>query len=107
MNKVILLGNLTRDPELSFTPGGSPVCKFGMAVNRKYKKGDEWVDEPCFIDITVWGKSGEACAEYLSKGSQALVDGRLQFSMWEDGGKQRSKLEVVANDVQFIGGKKE
>ena len=103
-NHVTLLGNLTRDPELKFTQGGSALCKFGLAVNQKYKKGDEWVEDPVFVDITVWGKQAENCAEYLKKGSPVLVDGRLNFSQWEtDDGQKRSKLDVTAMSVQFLG----
>ena len=103
-NKVLLMGNLTRDPELRFTSNGSALAKFGLAVNRKYKAGEEWKEEVCFVDITVWGKQAENCAEYLSKGRPVFIDGRLQFSSWEtDDGQKRSKLEVVANMVQFLG----
>ncbi len=103
-NKVLLMGNLTRDPELRFTSGGSALTKFGLAVNRKYKAGDDWKEEVCFVDITVWGKQAENCAEYLSKGRPVFIEGRLQFSTWEtDDGQKRSKLEVVANAVQFLG----
>jgi len=103
-NKVILMGNLTRDPDLKFTQGGSALCKLGLAVNQKYKKGDEWVEDPVFVDITVWGKQAENCAEYLKKGSPVLVDGRLNFSQWEtDDGQKRSKLDVTAMSVQFLG----
>ncbi|MEE9259242.1 MAG: single-stranded DNA-binding protein [Nitrospinaceae bacterium] len=103
-NKVLLLGNLTRDPELRYTPNGAAVASFGLAVNRKYKQGDDWKDEVCYVDITVWGKQAENCAEYLNKGSQAFIDGRLHFQSWEtDAGQKRNKLEVVANNVQFLG----
>jgi single-strand DNA-binding protein len=103
-NKVLLMGNLTRDPELRFTSSGSALAKFGLAVNRKYKAGEEWKEEVCFVDITVWGKQAENCAEYLSKGRPVFIDGRLQFSTWEtDDGQKRNKLEVVANSVQFLG----
>jgi single-strand DNA-binding protein len=75
-----------------------------LAVNRKYKAGEEWKEEVCFVDITVWGKQAENCAEYLSKGRPVFIDGRLQFSTWEtDDGQKRNKLEVVANSVQFLG----
>ena len=98
------MGNLTRDPELRFTSNGSALAKFGLAVNRKYKAGEEWKEEVCFVDITVWGKQAENCAEYLSKGRPVFIDGRLQFSTWEtDDGQKRNKLEVVANTVQFLG----
>lgn len=103
-NEVLLMGNLTRDPELRFTSNGTGLCKFGLAVNRKYKAGDEWKEEVTYIDITVWGKTAENCAEYLSKGRPVFIEGRLQFSQWEtDDGQKRSKLEVVANQVQFLG----
>ena len=102
-NKVMLMGNLTRDPELRFTANGSAVASFGLAVNRKFKQGDEWVDDVCFVDRTVWGKQGENCAEYLSKGRPAFIEGYLKFSTWESDGQKRNKLEVVANTVQFLG----
>ena len=103
-NKVLLMGNLTRDPELRYTSGGTAVASFGLAVNRKFKQGEEWKDEVCFVDITVWAKQGENCAEYLNKGSLAFIEGRLNYQTWEDkqSGQQRSKLEVVANNVQFL-----
>ena len=102
-NKVMLMGNLTRDPELRYTSNGAAVTSFGLAVNRKFKQGDEWKEDVCFVDITVWGKQGENCAEYLSKGRPAFVEGRLQFSTWESDGQKKSKLDVVANTVQFLG----
>ena len=103
-NKVLLMGNLTRDPELRFTAGGTPVASFGIAVNRKYKSGDDWKEEVCFVDVTAWGKQGENCAEYLNKGSGVFVEGRLNMQSWEtDDGQKKNKLEVVANVVQFLG----
>jgi len=105
LNKVVLIGNLTRDPELRYIPSGSAICKFGLAVNRKYKAGDEWKDETTFVDITVWGKQGETASEYLSKGRQVCVEGRLTYSQWEtDDGQKRSKLEVTGERVIFLGG---
>lgn len=102
-NKVLLLGNLTRDPELRFTAGGAAVASFGLAVNHKYKQGDEWKDEVCFVDITVWGKMAENCTEYLSKGRSVFIEGRLKYSSWESkDGQKRNKLDVVANMVQFL-----
>ena len=102
-NKVHLMGNLTRDPELRYTSGGTAVASFGLAVNRKFKQGEEWKDEVCFVDITVWAKQGENCAEYLNKGSLVFIEGRLNYQTWEaEGGQKRSKLEVVANNVQFL-----
>ncbi len=98
------MGNLTRDPELRFTPSGAAVASFGLAVNRKYKQGDDWKDEVCYVDISAWGKQGENCAEYLHKGSPVFIEGRLQFRSWEtDDGQRRNKLDVVANTVQFLG----
>jgi single-strand DNA-binding protein len=102
-NKVLLMGNLTRDPELRYTASGAAVASFGLAVNRKFKQGEEWKDEVCFVDITVWGKQGENCAQYLNKGSLVFLEGRLNYQTWEaDGGQKRNKLEVVANNVQFL-----
>ena len=102
-NKVMLMGNLTRDPELRYTTNGSAVANFGLAMNRKYKVGDELKEEVCYVEITVWGRQGENCAEYLSKGRPAFVEGYLKFSTWESDGQKRNKLEVVANTVQFLG----
>ena len=103
-NKVMLMGNLTRDPELRFTTNGAAVSGFGLAMNRKYKQGDEWKEEVCFVDITVWGKQAENCAEYLSKGRPVFVEGHLRLNSWEtDTGEKRNKLEVVANSVLFLG----
>ena len=102
-NKVMLMGNLTRDPELRFTANGSAVASFGLAVNRKFKHGDEWKDDVCFVDITVWGKQAENCQKYLSKGRPAFIEGYLKFSTWESEGQKKNKLEVVANTVQFLG----
>lgn len=107
-NRVILLGNLTRDPELRYTPGGAPVCSFDLAMNRSYttQAGDRR-DEVCFVTIVAWGKQAETCAEYLSKGRSALVEGRLAQRSWETPeGQKRSKHEVVADRVQFLGGRK-
>ncbi|HIE42322.1 MAG TPA: single-stranded DNA-binding protein [Nitrospinaceae bacterium] len=101
-NKVLLMGNLTRDPELRFTSGGAAVASFGLAVNRKFKQGEEWKEDVCFVDITVWAKQGENCAQYLNKGSLVFIEGRLNFQTWETDGQKRNKLEVVANNVQFL-----
>ena len=103
LNKVILLGNLTRDPELRYTPNGTAVSSFGLAVNRRYRQGDEWKEEVCFVDVVTYGRQAETVGEYLSKGSMALVEGRLQWRSWEsDTGQKRSKHEVVAMNVQFM-----
>lgn len=107
LNKVFLIGNLTRDPELRYTPSGMAVTTLGLAVNNKYKSGDEWKEDVLFIDITAWGKTAENCTEYLSKGSPVMVEGRLKYHTWEaqDGGK-RSKVDVTAMAVQFLSGGK-
>lgn len=103
LNKVLLLGNLTRDPELRYTPSGTAVSTFGLAVNRRYKQNDEWKDEVCFVDIVCFGKQAENCTEYLNKGSLAFIEGRLQWRSWEgEDGQKRSKHEVVASNVQFL-----
>ena len=105
LNKVFLLGNLTRDCELKFLPSGAAICEFAIATTRKYTQNNEQKEETCFTDITVFGKSAEACAKYLSKGSQAMVEGRLKLDQWDDKdtGKKRSKLSVIAENVQFVG----
>ena len=107
-NKVILMGNLTRDPELRYTPSGAPVCNFDLAVNRSYTtQGGERRDEVCHITVVVWGKQAESCGEYLGKGRTVLVDGHLQQRSWETPeGQKRSKHEVVAERVQFLGPRK-
>jgi single-strand DNA-binding protein len=108
-NKVILLGNLTRDPELRHTPAGVAVCTFDLAVNRTFTtKAGERKEEADFFTVVVWDKQAQTCAEYLSKGRQALVEGRLQRRSWEGAdGQKRTKYEVVAERVQFIGARKE
>lgn len=104
-NQVILMGNLTRDPELRTTPNGTSVCGFSLALNRSYKNADgDWQEATDFIDVVAWGALGERVAQYLSKGRAALVNGRLQQRTWEQDGQKRSKVEVVANDVTFLGG---
>ncbi|MBI5869803.1 MAG: single-stranded DNA-binding protein [Actinobacteria bacterium] len=109
INRVVLVGNLTRDPELRTTPNGKSVCTLGLAVNEKYKNdAGEWVEKPNYFDIVVWGAQGESCAQYLSKGRQIAVDGRLSFRSWEaQDGSKRSKVEVIANTVQFLGSRQD
>lgn len=103
LNKVILLGNLTRDPELRYTPSGTAVSTFGLAMNRRYRQGDEWKEEVCFVDVVTYGRQAETAGEYLSKGSMALIEGRLQWRSWEsETGQKRSKHEVVASNIQFM-----
>lgn len=105
-NKVILIGNLTKDPELRYTPQGTPVCTIRIASTTKYKSGDSMKDETLFIDVVVWGKQGETVAKHLAKGSNVLAEGRLQERRWESDGQQRSKFEVVAQTVRFLSSKK-
>lgn len=104
-NQVVLMGNLTRDPELRQTPNGQNVCSFSLALNRSYKGADgNWQEATDFIDVVAWGPLGERVAQYLSKGRPCLVNGRLQSRSWEQDGQKRSKVEVVAQDVTFLGG---
>jgi single-strand DNA-binding protein len=106
LNKVFLIGNLTRDPELRVTPKGTSICQFGLAVNRQFKdEGGQSHDETTFVDIEAWGKQGELVAKFLSKGAPAMIEGRLKFDQWEDKQTQqkRSKLKIVLENVQFLG----
>ncbi len=104
LNKVLLIGNLTRETELRHTPSGAAVCEIGIAVNRKYTANGQEQEEVCFIDVTIWGKQAESCDRYLEKGSSVLIEGRLQLDQWQDktSGASRSKLRVVAERVQFM-----
>ena len=106
INRVIITGNLTRDPELRHTGGGTAVCSLRVAVNtrRKDQSTGEWVDKPNFFDVTVWGAQGENCATYLTKGRPVAVEGRLEWREWDaqDGGK-RQAVEIIAGSVQFLG----
>ena len=105
-NQVILMGNLTRDPELRSTPNGQSVCSFSLALNRSYKGADgNWQEATDYVDVVAWGPLGERVAQYLTKGRPALVSGRLQSSSWEKDGQKRTKVEVVAQDVTFLGGR--
>lgn len=108
LNKVLLMGNLTRDPELRYTSGGQPVCNFSIAINRVWndKQSGEKKEEATFLRVTVWGKQGEHCAQYLSKGRPVFVEGRLSSRSWEtEDGQKRSAVDVVADNVQFLGAK--
>jgi single-strand DNA-binding protein len=109
INRVVLVGNLTRDPELRHTPSGTPVCSLRIAVNTRRKdESGQWTDKPNYFDITVWGQQGENCAQYLSKGRPVAVDGRLEWREWEaQDGSKRQAVEVVADSVQFLGGRME
>ena len=106
INKVMLSGNLTRDPELRSTSGGDPVMKFGLAVNerRKNQQTGEWEDRPNFFDCTMFGARAEAVSRFLSKGSKVAVEGRLQWHQWEDRetGQNRSKVDIVVNEIEFM-----
>ena len=104
-NQVILMGNLTRDPELRQTPNGQSVASFSLALNRSYKGADgNWTEATDYVDIVAWGPLGERVTQYLTKGRPCLVNGRLQSRSWEQDGQKRSKTEVVAQDVTFLGG---
>jgi single-strand DNA-binding protein len=106
INRVILVGNLTRDPELRHTPSGTAVCKLRLAVNSRQKDSatGQWGERPNYFDITVWGNQGESCAQYLSRGRPIGVDGRLDWREWEaQDGTKRQAVEIIADTVQFLG----
>lgn len=103
-NRVILLGNITRDIELRYTPGGTAVTDIGLAVNdRRKSQSGEWVEETTYVDVTLWGRTAEVAGEYLSKGAPVLVEGRLKLDTWETDGQKRSKLRVVGERMQMLG----
>ena len=104
INHVVLVGRLTRDAELKYTSGGSAVCKFSIAINRRRKNGEEWVEEAHYFDIVLWGRQGEALNQYLVKGKQVAVEGELRQNRWEQDGQSRSKIEIIANNIQLLGG---
>ena len=107
LNKVFLIGNLTRDPEVRYTPSGKAVGDLRLAVNRRYKTADgENRDETCFVNVVVWGRQAETCGEYLRKGSPLLAEGRIQYDEWEKDGQKHNRLRVVAERVQFLSGSK-
>ncbi|HEX6986503.1 MAG TPA: single-stranded DNA-binding protein, partial [Planctomycetaceae bacterium] len=110
-NKVILLGNLTRDPQVRYTPGGTAVAEIGLAVNRTWfdKQSNQKKEETTFVDVTLWGRQAEVAGEYLSKGRAVLIEGRLQLDQWEDKntGEKRSKLKVVGEEMKMVGGRGE
>jgi single-strand DNA-binding protein len=106
LNRVVITGNLTRDPELRNLPSGTSVCSLRVAVNTRRKDGQtgEWVDKPNYFDVTVWGAQGENCAQYLSKGRPVAVDGRLEWREWQDQqGNKRQSVDIIADSVQFLG----
>ncbi|HTM55580.1 MAG TPA: single-stranded DNA-binding protein [Pirellulales bacterium] len=105
-NRVVLVGNLTRDPELRYIPSGTAVTDIGLAVNDRRKGANgEWVDETTFVDVTLWGRTAEIATEYLNKGSSVLIEGRLKLDTWEKDGKKNSKLRVVGERMVMLGGK--
>jgi single-strand DNA-binding protein len=108
INRVVLVGNLTRDPELRHTPSGMAVCSLRIAVNtrRKDSTSGQWTEKPNYFDITVWGNQGESCAQYLSKGRPVAIDGRLEWREWDaQDGTKRQAVEIIADSVQFLGGR--
>lgn len=105
-NRVVLVGNLTRDVEVRHIASGTAVAEIGLAVNEKVKKGGEWVEEPVFVDVTLWGRMAEVAAEYCSKGSNVLIEGKLRLQTWEKDGQKRSKLTVNCDSFQMLGSKK-
>ena len=105
-NRVILVGNLTRDVELKYTQGGTAVTEVGLAVNdRRKNQNGEWVEETTFVDVTLWARTAEVASEYLSKGSPILIEGRLRLDSWETDGQKRSKLRVTGERMQMLGGR--
>jgi single-strand DNA-binding protein len=110
INRVVLVGNLTKDPELRHTPSGTAVCKLRLAVNTRQKDGQtgEWGDKPNYFDVTVWGNQGESCAQYLAKGRPVAVDGRLDWREWDaQDGTKRQAVEIIADSVQFLGSRQD
>lgn len=103
-NRVILVGNITRDIELKYIPSGSAVTELGLAVNdRRKNQSGEWIEETTFVDVTLWGRTAEVASEYLGKGSSVLIEGRLKLDTWETDGQKRSKLRVVGERMQMLG----
>jgi single-strand DNA-binding protein len=103
LNHVVLIGRLTRDAELKYTASGQAVCKFSIAVNRRRKNGDQWEDEANFFDIVLWGRQGESLNQYLVKGKMIGIEGELRQDRWQQDGQNRSKVEIVANNIQLLG----
>jgi len=104
INHVVLVGRLTRDAELKYTANGQAVCKFSIAVNRRRKNGDQWEDEANYFDVVLWGRQGEAVNQFLQKGKSIGVEGELRQDKWQQDGQTRYKIEIVANNVQLLGG---
>jgi single-strand DNA-binding protein len=106
INRVVLTGNLTRDPELRATGGGLAVCKLGIAVNTRRKNSEgQWEEKPNFFRVTVFGRQAESCGQYLKKGRPVAIDGRLEWSQWESEGQKRESIDIIADSVQFLGGR--
>jgi len=106
INRAILVGRLTREAEVKYTQSGTAICKFSIAVNRRKKEGDQWTEEANFFDVLLWGRAGEALAQYLTKGKQVAVEGELRQNRWQDSnGQNRSKVEINATSVQLLGGR--
>jgi single-strand DNA-binding protein len=103
LNRVVLVGRLTRDAETKFIQSGQAVCKFSLAVNRRRKVGDQWEDEASFFDAVLWGRSAESMGQYLIKGKQIALDGELRQDRWEQDGQKRSKVEIVVSNIQLLG----
>jgi single-strand DNA-binding protein len=105
LNKVFLMGNLTRDPEVKYTPKGTAVCDLGIAINDSYKAQDGTIKETVtYVDVEVWGRTAENCKQYLTKGRPVFVEGQLKLDQWEQDGQKKSRLKVRADRVQFLGG---
>lgn len=102
VNRVVITGNLTRDPELRHTGSGTAVCDLGVAVNDREKQGEEWVERPSYFIVTVWGKQAENAAQYLAKGRPVAIDGKLRWESWEKDGQKRSQIKIVAQSVQYL-----
>lgn len=103
VNMVVLVGRLTRDPEMRYTNTGTALCRVSLAVNRRKRSGDSWSDEVSYFDVSIWGKQAESLNNYLSKGKQIAVQGELRQNRWEQDGQKRSRVEVVANTIQLLG----
>jgi single-strand DNA-binding protein len=107
LNKVMLLGNLTCEPDLRYTPNGTPVATFGMALNRRFRQGEAWKEDVCYVDVVTFGRQAETVVAYVARGNLVMIEGRLQWRSWEtEDGHKRSKHEVVAQSVQFLSRKK-
>jgi len=108
INRVVLTGNLTRDPDLRATPGGLAICKLGIAVNTRRKNSDgQWEEKPNFFRVTVFGRQAESCHNFLKKGRPVAIDGRLEWSSWETDGQKRESVDIIADSVQFLGGRED